>query len=848
MAREKQERRMRCLVEFLDNSEEIFEVERRAKGQELLDRVFEHLELLECDYFGLRYSETENTIDSNNKRWLDPRKSIRKQVKGTLYFNFQVKFFVTDPSKLLEEYTRYQYVLQLKKDLLEGRLTCSFDIGTLLASYLVQAELGDYDPQDHPDGYMSQFRFIPYQTEEFINQVHHLHKANFGQLPADAEFHFLNTVKNLELYGVDLHHARDTLGSEIAIGVVSAGLSIFQNGVRINQFSWAKIVKISFKRKQFFIQQRREIGETRDMVIGFNMTSYRACKNLWKSCVEHHTFFRMVDPQPPAKRRTFFQLGSKFRYSGRTESQTMEDTKKRSSPNKRAFRRTVGGTVAEVIRTETRSLPSRTTQKYKPLKDNHRVPSFDGEIPPSPNGKPRENGLSKSAEMLNVPPQMTYMDDNGGSDVSIGTGNSYEVLSNGYKSQTNGDALVTIRMLPDDRGRFGFNVKGGADQGAPIIVSRVAPNTPADLCIPRLNEGDQILQINGKDASTFTNEQLVSTIRALGEARTKDLVLTVRPNVYVGEEVEEPVFQYIPESPRIVNGEIDSLTESFMLLQEGLDTGMAIAQFDQLYRKKPGMTMGACRLAENVAKNRYRDIAPYDATRVILREADTGDYINANTINMDIPGFDLVNKYVAAQGPLPNTVNDFWYMVWEQRSTLIVMLTTNVERGRVKCHKYWPDLDDRLKFGPDLEVRCTRCDETPSFAYRDFIICNTATKEERIVLQMQYVAWPDHGVPDDSSDFLDFVLRVRQCRVGMDVPTIVHCSAGIGRTGVLITMETAMCLIEANEPVYPLDIVRTERDQRPMLIQTAAQYKFVCEAIIRVYMDCIVKPIDEQRS
>eukprot|EP00057_Strongylocentrotus_purpuratus_P016595 XP_011671069.1 PREDICTED: tyrosine-protein phosphatase non-receptor type 4 [Strongylocentrotus purpuratus] len=709
------------------------------------------------------------------------------------------------------------------------------------------------------------------------------------------------------------------------------------------------------------------------MVIGFNMTSYRACKNLWKSCVEHHTFFRMVDPQPPAKRRTFFQLGSKFRYSGRTESQTMEDTKKRlaekeisrSSPNKRAFRRTVGGTVAEVIRTETRSLPSRTTQKYKPLKDNHRVPSFDGEIPPSPNGKPRENGLSKSAEMLNVPPQMTYMDDNGGSDVSIGTGNSYEVLSNGYKSQTNGDALVTIRMLPDDRGRFGFNVKGGADQGAPIIVSRVAPNTPADLCIPRLNEGDQILQINGKDASTFTNEQLVSTIRALGEARTKDLVLTVRPNVYVGEEVEEPVFQYIPESPRIVNGEIDSLTESFMLLQEGLDTGMAIAQFDQLYRKKPGMTMGACRLAENVAKNRYRDIAPYDATRVILREADTGDYINANTINMDIPGFDLVNKYVAAQGPLPNTVNDFWYMVWEQRSTLIVMLTTNVERGRVKCHKYWPDLDDRLKFGPDLEVRCTRCDETPSFAYRDFIICNTAvndatrvilreadtgdyinantinmdipgfdlvnkyvaaqgplpntvndfwymvweqrstlivmlttnvergrvkchkywpdlddrlkfgpdlevrctrcdetpsfayrdfiicntaTKEERIVLQMQYVAWPDHGVPDDSSDFLDFVLRVRQCRVGMDVPTIVHCSAGIGRTGVLITMETAMCLIEANEPVYPLDIVRTERDQRPMLIQTAAQYKFVCEAIIRVYMDCIVKPIDEQRS
>ncbi|XP_071493676.1 tyrosine-protein phosphatase non-receptor type 4-like isoform X1 [Diadema antillarum] len=846
---------MKCLVVFLDDSEEIFEVERRAKGQDLLDKVFEHLELLECDYFGVRYTEMENSVDS--KRWLDPRKSIRKQVKGALYFHFQVKFFVTDPSKLLEEYTRYQYVLQLKKDLLEGNLTCTAEVGTLLASYLVQAELGDYDPQDHPEGYLSRFQFVPFQTQEFTDTVHHLHKANFGQLPADAEFNFLNTVKNLELYGVDLHHARDQLGTEIDIGVVSAGLSIFQNGVRINQFSWAKIVKISFKRKQFFIQQRREIGETRDMVIGFNMTSYRACKNLWKSCVEHHTFFRMVDPQPPAKRRTFFQLGSKFRYSGRTETQTMEETKKRlaereicrSSPNKRAFRRTVGGTVAEIIRTETRSLPSRTTQKYKPLKDNHRMPSFDGQVPPaSPNGQPRENGLSRSAEMLNVPPHMTYMDDNGGSDVSLGTGNSYELLGNGYKTQSNGDALVVIRMLPDDRGRFGFNVKGGADQGAPIIVSRVAPNTPADLCIPRLNEGDQILRLNNQDVSSSTNDQVVAIIRAIGDAGNKDLVLTVRPNVYVGEEVEEPVFQYIPESPRIINGEIDSLTESIMLLQEALDTGMAQAQFDQLYRKKPGMTMGACRLAENIAKNRYRDISPYDATRVILQDADTGDYINANLINMEIPGSSLVNRYIAAQGPLPNTVSDFWYMVWEQKSTLIVMLTTNVERGRVKCHKYWPDYEDTLKFGPDLEIRCTRCDETPSFAYRDFIIANTETKEERVVLQMQYVAWPDHGVPDDSSDFLDFVLRVRQCRVGMEVPTVVHCSAGIGRTGVLVTMETAMCLIEANEPVYPLDIVRMMRDQRPMLIQTAAQYKFVCEAIIRVYMDGIVRPLVEEKS
>ncbi|PIK35842.1 putative tyrosine-protein phosphatase non-receptor type 4-like, partial [Apostichopus japonicus] len=273
-----------------------------------------------------------------------------------------------------------------------------------------------------------------------------------------------------------------------------------------------------------------------------------------------------------------------------------------------------------------------------------------------------------------------------------------------------------------------------------------------------------------------------------------------------------------------------------MLLQEGLASGTALAQFEQLYRRKSGMTMNECKEPENIAKNRYRDISPYDATRVILTDSDTGDYINANVVNMDIPKAAMVNKYIAAQGPLPNTMVDFWDMIWEQRSTLIVMLTTNVERGRVKCHKYWPNVNQNLQLSPAYDIKCIREEDANSFAFRDFHVRNLKSNEERVVQQMQYIAWPDHGVPDDSSDFLDFVLRVRQRRINMEVPTIVHCSAGIGRTGVLVTMETAMCLIETNDPIYPLDIVRRMRDQRAMLIQTTAQYKFVCEAIIRVYM------------
>uniref|UniRef100_A0A023FI87 Protein tyrosine phosphatase ptpmeg n=4 Tax=Amblyomma TaxID=6942 RepID=A0A023FI87_AMBCJ len=211
---------------------------------------------------------------------------------------------------------------------------------------------------------------------------------------------------------------------------------------------------------------------------------------------------------------------------------------------------------------------------------------------------------------------------------------------------------------------------------------------------------------------------------------------------------------------------------------------------------------------------------------------------------MNIPTSGIVNRYIATQGPLPNTTVDFWEMVWEQQCTLVVMLTTLVERGRIKCHKYWPDLYETDTYGY-LQVSCVRQKETPSFAFREFTLINTQNREERHITHMQYLAWPDHGVPEDSSEFLGFVQRVRRSRDGMVEPTVVHCSAGIGRTGVLILMETAMCLIEANEPVYPLDLTRDMRDQRAMLIQTSSQYKFVCEAILKVYNEGVVKPLPE---
>jgi protein-tyrosine phosphatase len=188
-------------------------------------------------------------------------------------------------------------------------------------------------------------------------------------------------------------------------------------------------------------------------------------------------------------------------------------------------------------------------------------------------------------------------------------------------------------------------------------------------------------------------------------------------------------------------------------------------------------------------------------------------------------------------------------MTWESQSSLIIMLTTIVERGRVKCHQYWPNLGETAEFGR-LSVTCVKDDSSAgSFAFRDFVVQEMDTNEIRHITQMAYLSWPDHGVPESNEEFVDFVEKVRTCRQGYSLcPTVVHCSAGIGRTGVLILMESALYLIEANQPVYPLELTRIMRDQRASMIQTPAQYRFVCQAILNVFHEGQIKPLPEFAS
>ncbi|KAJ7401758.1 Tyrosine-protein phosphatase non-receptor type 4 [Pitangus sulphuratus] len=774
LARDRQHTEVVCNILLLDNTVQAFRVNKHDQGQVLLDVVFKHLDLTERDYFGLQLAD-EST---DNPRWLDPNKPIRKQLK---------------------------------------------------------TELGDYNHSENLPGYLSEYSFIPSQPQDFEKEIAKLHQQHIGLSPAEAEFNYLNTARTLELYGVELHYARDQSNNEIMIGVMSGGILIFKNRVRINTFQWLKIVKISFKCKQFFIQLRKELHESRETLLGFNMVNYRACKNLWKACVEHHTFFRLDRPLPPQKNffAHYFTLGSKFRYCGRTEVQSVQYGKERAnkdrvfarSPSKPLARKLMSGMDWEVVsrnslsddRLETQSLPSRSP----PGTPNHRNSAFTQEgarIRPSSVGhlvdhvvhtSPSEvfvNHRSPSSTQANSiiletsPSQETPIDgqppalppkqfkknswnqihhSHSQQELDNHINETFDIPASPEKSTPNGgvphDNLVMIRMKPDENGRFGFNVKGGYDQKMPVIVSRVAPGTPADLCVPRLNEGDQVVLINGRDIAEHTHDQVVMFIKASCERHSGELVLLVRPNaVYdvVEEKLEsEPDFQYIPEKSPLdgVHQDDNALRESMIQLAEGLITGTVLAQFD-----------------------------------------------------MEIPSSTIINQYIACQGPLPNTCPDFWQMTWEQGSSMVVMLTTQVERGRVKCHQYWPEPSGSSSYG-NFQITCHSEEGNPAYVFREMTLTNLEKEESRQLTQIQYIAWPDHGVPDDSSDFLDFVCLVRKKRAGREEPVVVHCSAGIGRTGVLITMETAMCLIECNQPVYPLDIVRTMRDQRAMMIQTPVQ-------------------------
>ncbi|XP_069995285.1 band 4.1-like protein 3 isoform X15 [Penaeus vannamei] len=392
-------------VKLLDGTECEVAVEKKAKGQDLINSVADRINLLEKDYFGLSY------MDHNNyKTWLNPEKRISKQVKGPWEFNFEVKFYPPDPAQLAEDITRYQLCLQVRQDILTGKLPCSFVTHALLGSYMVQAEVGDYDAKEHVGtSYLSEFTFAPTQNAELEEKVVDLHKTHKGQTPAEAELHYLENAKKLAMYGVDMHSAKDSEGVDIMLGVCASGLLVYRDKLRINRFAWPKILKISYKRSNFYIKIRPGEFETFESTIGFKLPNHKAAKRLWKVCVEHHTFFRLMTPEPPQKQGLWPRLGSKFRYSGRTQYQSRMAANL-SDRNNPEFERTLSR----------RKLSSRSMDAYNIMEAQKNASNLSqGPLPPhtalgTRTGETPE--MSKRHTMSHPPPHIPGLEEAPGKD------------------------------------------------------------------------------------------------------------------------------------------------------------------------------------------------------------------------------------------------------------------------------------------------------------------------------------------------------------------------------------------------------------------------------------------------
>ncbi|XP_022423914.1 FERM, ARHGEF and pleckstrin domain-containing protein 2 isoform X1 [Delphinapterus leucas] len=329
-------------VQLLDSSVEVFDVEPKCYGQVLLTQVWKRLNLIECDYFGLEFQNVQSCWI-----WLEPMKPIVRQVrrpKNTV-LRLAVKFFPPDPGQLQEEYTRYLFALQLKRDLLEERLTCTDTTAALLASHLLQAEIGDYEEalvREH----LRAHEYLPGQ-ERALERILELHRGHAGQTPAESDFQVLEIARKLEMYGIRFHMASDREGTKINLAVSHMGVLVFQScacvrlqmflnerlcpefqsSTKINTFNWSRLRKLSFKRKRFLIKLHPEVHGPYQDTLEFVLGSRDACKNFWKTCVEYHTFFRLSDQPKPRARAILFSRGSSFRYSGRTQKQLVDYVK-----------------------------------------------------------------------------------------------------------------------------------------------------------------------------------------------------------------------------------------------------------------------------------------------------------------------------------------------------------------------------------------------------------------------------------------------------------------------------------------------------------------------------------------
>ncbi|XP_043280425.1 FERM domain-containing protein 5 isoform X4 [Venturia canescens] len=319
----------RATIRLLDDAEIIHcDFQPQHKGRYILEYVCKQLNIMETDYFGLRYVD-----QCRQRHWLDLAKTAIKQVKDMdpILFSFRVKFYPPDPLRLKEEITRYQIYQQLKRDLLHGRLYCSPGEAALLAACIVHSELGEYDPEIHEGNYISEHKLLLKQTEAIEAKAMELHQTQLKGFTAEqAETHFLRLASQLDTYAVDPHPVKDHKGTQLYLGINHCGILTFQGSRQTNHFRWSEVQKINYEGKMFIVHLtiNEDLRTKKKHTVGFKCPTGSNCRHVWRCAIEQMLFFTLprASDAPVVSGGSIFSWGTKFKYTGRTEREVLEES------------------------------------------------------------------------------------------------------------------------------------------------------------------------------------------------------------------------------------------------------------------------------------------------------------------------------------------------------------------------------------------------------------------------------------------------------------------------------------------------------------------------------------------
>lgn len=823
-------------------------------GADCLERVAQCMDIEEIDYFGLQYNSKDGYV-----RWVDRDKSLRKQLDkyhqdGARNANlrFYVQYYVTNVTKLEFEITKYLYFLQLKHSVLEGTLKCSNEIACKLASYALQAEFGDYDALKHSTDFLDDCILFPPSIEpashlEMLHdKVPKLHQRHRGMSAASAELMYIKLAQQLPEYGHESLQKLELSGTTVWIGACFIGVFIkHSNGQPTVYFKWPEIIRMKVKDKNFGI-------ETYNETVYFKMPDTSAAQYVLRMMVQQHMFYQTeyqgLDVKWIALRHS--KKKSASLHDIRSHALLCRDNKKkqstRSSLTKPERKDSKGRKFSRPL-----GRPAQRDSILEPLSPVSSVFS-----------KPEEGPLVELQEIevsLSAPPDAV------GDSQRRMTPTAWQEEEKKRRNEDINTGAIAKNKRIKGLSRTGIIESipvdvDNIDIGEPLSDQTTSTTSPSIAVTMTMNK-ENVTDINSvvttgiddrvhNGANNFTFSPLINTHQYTssgdtsgGSQESVNLFSQSKKHIVGGslDQIDSRtpprslnVRQYATEEQWEREATSGTRDQRGQRLERVLQSGRVYSEFEEIPKSKlsADLTSGSA-----PQKNRYKDILPYEDSRVRLNAGNNTshtDYINASYVKFNIGGHE--HLYIVSQGPLAHTCADFWQMIWEQQTHIILMLTNEMENGKEKCHRYFPDDEVNSTYVQFEQYRITKkfVEKSATTISRGLTVKHIPSGEERQITQMQYVDWPDQGVPEDPQPFINFLKEVQSLRQRYPhFPVAVHCSAGVGRCGVLVLVDMLTTSYDAGEVIDIPMSLQTLRDQRMNLVQTLGQYRFVYLAIIQ---------------